>query len=138
MADLPALSRSDVRNWTEQRFYNRGETYFREERIQRPRREERILKAECQGSQPSPYHVEATLDDDGIADAECSCPMGGGGYCKHVVALLLTWVEAPENFSELASLEESLQNRSKDKLVELILTMVDRNPELDQIVSVSA
>ena len=50
MADLPALSRSDVRNWTEQHFYNRGETYFREERIQRPRREERILKAECQGS----------------------------------------------------------------------------------------
>ena len=138
MADLPALSRSDVRNWTEQRFYNRGETYFREERIQRPRREERILKAECQGSKPSPYHVEATLDDDGIADAECSCPMGGGGSCKHVVALLLTWMEAPENFSELAPLEESLQNRSKDKLVELILTMVDRNPELEQIVSVSA
>jgi hypothetical protein len=24
MADLPALSRADVRNWTEQRFYDRG------------------------------------------------------------------------------------------------------------------
>lgn len=51
MADLPALSRADVRNWTEQRFYDRGENYFRQDRIQRPRREERTLKAECQGSQ---------------------------------------------------------------------------------------
>jgi uncharacterized Zn finger protein len=136
MADS-SLSRSDVRNWTEQRFYDRGETYFQEDRIQRPRREGRTLKAECQGSQPSPYHVEATLDNDGIVEAVCSCPMGEGGYCKHVVALLLTWVEAPEDFSELEPLEETLQNRSKEKLVELILTMVDRHPELDQIVSVS-
>ena len=78
MADLPALSRSDVRNWTEQRFYDRGETYFRQGRIQRPRREGRTLKAECQGSQPSPYHVEAELDNEGIAAAECSCPMERG------------------------------------------------------------
>ena len=72
MSDLPALSRSDVRDWTEQCFYDRGETYFRQGRIQRPRREGRTLKAECQDSQPSPYHVEAELDNEGIAAAGSS------------------------------------------------------------------
>jgi len=138
MPDLPALSRSDVRNWTEQRFYDRGENYFRQGRIQRPRREDHTLKAECQGSQPSPYHVEAELEDGGIAWAECSCPMGGGGYCKHVVALLLNWVESPDKFGAQDPLETTLREQSQDKLVKMILTMVDRHPNLERLVRLSS
>lgn len=136
MPDAPALSRSDVRNWTEQRFYDRGENYFRQGRIQR-RREGRTLKAECQGSQPSPYHVEAELDD-GIAWAECSCPMGGGGRCKHVVALLLTWVASPDKFGAQDPLERMLQEQSTSKLTQLILKMVDRHPDLERLVRLSS
>jgi len=138
MSDLPALSRSDVRDWTEQRFYDRGETYFRQDRIQRPRREGRTLKAECQGSRPGPYHLEATLHDDGIAAAECSCPVGGGGRCKHVVALLLTWVEAPEEFSDRDPLEQTVQELSKDALAQLVLEMVERHPGLERLVSLAS
>ncbi|MEF8864171.1 MAG: SWIM zinc finger family protein [Salinibacter sp.] len=138
MSDLPALSRGDVRNWTEQRFFDRGDTYFQQDRIQHPRRVGNTLKAECRGSQPQPYHVEATLDAEGILDAECSCPMGGGGYCKHVVALLLTWVESAEAFSTQASLEETLHQRPKGQLVDLLLRMVDRHPDLERLVTASA
>jgi len=138
MSDRPTLSRSDVRNWTEQRFYDRGENYFQQGRIQRPRREDRTLKAECQGSQPSPYHVEAEIDEDGIAWAECSCPMGGGGYCKHVVALLLTLVESPDKFEAQDPLEATLREQSQDTLVDMILTMVDRHPDLERLVRLSS
>lgn len=136
-ADPLTLSRSEVRNWTEQRFFERGEGYFNQNRIQHPRREGCTLKAECQGSRPSPYHVEAELDEDGIAWAECSCPMGSGGYCKHVVALLLTWIHSPDDFSHLA-LEQQLHAFSPDKLVDLIVEMVDRHPDLERLVSLSA
>ncbi len=138
MAPLPDLTTTDVRHWTEQRFYDRGKTYVRQDRIQRPRRTDTRLKAECQGSRPSPYHVEAELDADGIAWAECSCPMGGGGYCKHVVALLLTWVESPEEFASTPPLHDALADCSKDTLIGLIQKMVDRHPNLEQLVSIAA
>jgi len=137
MHDLPSLSRTDVQNWTERRFYDRGENYFRQDRIQRPRREGKTLKAECRGSQPNPYHVEAELDEDGIAWAECSCPMGGGGYCKHVVALLLTWVESSKKFESQDPLERILQEQSSRKLAQLILKMVERHPDLERLVRLS-
>jgi uncharacterized Zn finger protein len=138
MSSLSSLTKTDVRNWTEQRFYDRGENYVRQGRIQRPRRSNALLKAECQGSRPSPYHVEAELDTEGIAWAECSCPMGGGGYCKHVVALLLTWVQSPKDFTETPSLDETLQDCSKETLVTLIQKMVGRHPDLEQLVSIAA
>ena len=138
MSNLPALSRGDVRDWTEQRFFDRGDTYFRHDRIQHPRRVGNTLKAECRGSQPQPYHVEATLDTEGISDAVCSCPMGGGGYCKHVVALLLTWVDSAEAFSTQASLEETLRQRPKGQLVDLLLRMIDRHPDLERLIIASA
>ncbi len=54
------------------------------------------LKALCQGSAASPYRVEVTFSQKGIASTNCSCPVGAGGYCKHVAALLLTWLHEPE------------------------------------------
>lgn len=138
MHDLPALTKTDVRNWTEQRFYDRGETYVRQGRIQRPRRTDTRLKAECRGSRPSPYHVEAELDADGIAWAECSCPMGDGGYCKHVVALLLAWVDSGEEFASVPPLHDTLADCSQNTLIGLIQKMVDRHPDLERLVSLAA
>jgi len=138
MPDLPALSRSDVRNWTEQRFYDRGKTYFRQDRIQRPRREAHTLKAECRGSRPDPYHLEVEFHDDGIGRAECSCPVGGGGRCKHVVALLLTWVETPEAVSEQDLLAQTVEELSQETLAQLVLDMVERHPDLERLVSLAS
>jgi uncharacterized Zn finger protein len=135
--DLPSLTRSDVRNWTEDRFFQRGEGYFNQGRIQRPRRTGTTLKADCQGSRPSPYHVEAELDADGIADAHCSCPMGSGGYCKHVVALLLTWVDEPDAFAPRDPLRQQIDALSRETLCDLVLEMVDRHPDLERLVTLS-
>ncbi|MFB6231157.1 MAG: SWIM zinc finger domain-containing protein [Salinibacter sp.] len=138
MPNLPSLSHSDVRDWTKQRFYERGETYFQQDRIQRPRREGRTLKAECQGSRPDPYHLEVEFHDDGIARAECSCPVGGGGRCKHVVALLLTWVESPEAVSEQDPLTQTVEELSQETLARLVLDMVERHPDLERLVSLAS
>jgi len=81
--------------------------------------------------------VEVQLDDDGIAWAECSCPMGSGGSCKHVVALLLTWMDAPDTFSDLDPLEQQLRECSRETLVDLIVKMVDRHPDLERLLSLS-
>ena len=54
-----------------------------------------LLRARCRGSSGGPYLVEATLAPADKPKSRnpvtylCNCPRGG--FCKHVVALLLTW-----------------------------------------------
>ncbi len=134
MPSLPDLTVSDVRNWTVDRYYKRGENYFRDGRIHSTRRHSRTLKALCRGSRPNPYRVEVTLTSDGIADGSCSCPIGGDGRCKHAVALLLTWVHQPDAFEPTATLAERLEEQSADTLVDIIQALLDRDPSLESVV----
>ena len=133
MADLPELTESDVRNWTDTGSYRRGTGYYEQGRIINPRLQGRTLKASCIGSAPSPYAVEITLDDTGISTGHCSCPVGGGGHCKHAVALLLTWIDDPEAFREVKETQSVLEGRSKAELIELIERMLDRHPDLEAL-----
>jgi len=137
MADLPPLTVADVRDWTNDRYYERGEGYFREDRIRQPRREDRTLRAFCRGSQASPYRIEIELDADGIAAGACSCPIGDGGTCKHAVALLLTWVRKPDTFDVVEPLSARLDTLSKEQLITLIRQMVDREPTLESVVDLA-
>jgi uncharacterized Zn finger protein len=137
MPDLPDLSVAAVRNWTNDRYYERGEGYFHEDRIRQPRREGRTLKAFCRGSRPSPYRIEIELDDNGIAAGQCSCPVGDGDTCKHAVALLLTWVQEPEAFTVVEPLATRLEDLSKAQLITIVRQMVDREPTLESVVDLA-
>lgn len=137
MSSLPDLTITDVRNWTNDRYYERGEGYFKDDRIRQPRREGRTLTAYCRGSQPSPYRVEIELDDDGIASGTCSCPVGDAGTCKHAVALLLTWVQAPDAFEAVEPLSTRLQDLPKEQLITIIRQMIDREPTLESVVDLA-
>lgn len=55
----------------------------------------RTLRADVQGSRL--YTVEIDVAPDGI-HAVCSCLYDWGGYCKHVGAVLLKWIEQPGSF----------------------------------------
>jgi uncharacterized Zn finger protein len=137
MPSLPTLTVADVRAWTNDRYYDRGEGYFHEDRIRQPRRVGRTLQAYCRGSQPSPYRIEIELDDNGIASGTCSCPIGDAGTCKHAVALLLTWVQTPEAFREVEPLSTRLQDLPKEQLIRIIRQMVDREPTLESVVDLT-
>ncbi len=39
------------------------------------------------------------LGEAGIANASCSCPYAYGGYCKHIIVLLLTYTHHPKQFT---------------------------------------
>jgi uncharacterized Zn finger protein len=88
---MPKLNANALRRHFGERNFTLGQNYARDESIFNARRQGRTLKARCQGSRTEAYQVEATLGDKGIEEAECSCPVGGGGRCKHVAALMLTW-----------------------------------------------
>jgi len=137
MSKLPALTPADIRDWVGQRSFERARGYTRGALFNQ-RRQGATLKAQCQGSLPHPYSVQVTLSPSGIASANCSCPVGDGGYCKHVGALLLCWLAEPSVFVELQELESALEQRSKSELIALIRQMLARYPDLELLLELSA
>jgi tetratricopeptide (TPR) repeat protein len=125
------FSEDDILKKVGERSFERGRRYFQESAIFNARRQGATLKAYCEGSRPEPYSVRVTFGSEGIGEANCSCPVGEGGYCKHVAALLLTWLHRPEEFREVEELDKALEQRSKAELIALIKQMLLRCPELE-------
>ncbi|MBS3946935.1 MAG: SWIM zinc finger family protein [Dethiobacter sp.] len=86
------------------------------------------LRGICDGSQDKPYRVKVSLRGNGIREASCTCPRGG--FCKHIVALLLTYVHTPDAFGDIHSLETKLAACKKEDLITLIGNMVQRDTSL--------
>ncbi|MFZ2098515.1 MAG: SWIM zinc finger family protein [Anaerolineales bacterium] len=134
--NYPDLSMQDIQVWVGAASFRKGESYFDQGAIIEPHRQGMTLKARCLGSSAPSYRVEVTLDEEGIAEAECSCPVGSGGHCKHVAVLLLTWLNNPEAFKEIADLDTTLEKRSKPELVALIRRMLQRYPDLEYLLEI--
>ena len=133
MSTIPTITEEDIRNLVGEGSFQRGQKYFRDDRIFDTRRVGMTLKAKCEGSRSTPYRVEVTFNDTGIETTDCSCPIGG--YCKHVVALLLTWVAEPEEFIEQQAIEVILQQCDKAELISLIQQMLRRDPDLEYLLT---
>ncbi len=131
MGEIPALGRQDTRAVVGDAGYARGERYFRDGAIYDARRQGATLKARCEGSYDNAYRVEVAFDKNGIKSASCSCPVGA--FCKHVAALLLTWLDRPGDFATLEDLDVSLQSRTKDELIALVKQMLRQEPDLETL-----
>src|SRR5439155_18767939 len=130
MSAAASLSEETIRERVGERSFAEGVKYARRGAVSETRRTGTTIKARCQGSQPQPYRVEVTFAGGEIATADCSCPVGDGGYRKHVAAVLLTWRERPAAFVEVAPVETALERRSQAELMALVKQMLRRHPEL--------
>jgi hypothetical protein len=83
---------------------SRGKPNYQRGAVVERTRTGNTLQARCYGSMPAPYRLMATLANQQIIVSTCSCPVGGGGHCKHLAALLFAWLHEPESFSELEAL----------------------------------
>lgn len=131
------LTKEAIKQRFDERSFQRGQDYFESGAIFDCRRERGLLKARCEGQSADSYRVSARIADGQVTEAECHCPMGSGGQCKHVAAMLLTWIHTPDQFQESAPLEERLSECSKPRLVELIQQMIDREPDLESWVELA-
>ncbi|MFL6209654.1 MAG: SWIM zinc finger domain-containing protein [Pyrinomonadaceae bacterium] len=134
---LPHLTEAHIRKLASGSSFERGETYYRDGAIQEPVRQAMELRAQCEGSDYEPYQVSATLAAGGIAETSCTCPYDWGGICKHIVALLLTYVHKPQAFRSIPPLATLLAGRSQAELIALIGEMIKQEPELLSLVEFS-
>ena len=129
------LTLEQVRAYATEKSFARGEKYYWDDAIFDTVKRGSVIEAFCvAGSQPEPYYVTATLNENGIAQASCTCLYDAGGACKHMVALLLTYVRRAQVFDERPTIEASLNARSKDELVALVQKMLTYYPDLKAVV----
>src|SRR5258708_6327894 len=132
------LSEADIQASSDDTSFRKGYDYYLHHAIVEPILNEAVLKAFCHGSSVSPYRVEATLLPAGEKSAHqlvstgCSCPRGG--FCKHLVALLLTWIHQPERFVVRSGLMGRLDEKSREELLALLEQLVQRQPDIEPLI----
>ncbi len=130
----PDLTEDQIQDRCTKQVFARGEDYFYHEAIENAMFHDSTLSATCQGSEDTPYRVSVELTPTGIADAECSCPYDWGGDCKHIVALLLTYVHEPEEIHSLEPILTAIAEKPRATLLEVISELLKREPALVPIV----
>ena len=115
------LDESTIHDHASPESYRRGEDYYEQGAVLALTRRGDALQARVAGSDFAPYSVRVSFDGTGITSATCSCPYDWGGWCKHIVAVLLTCVREPETVRELPALEETLSDLDRAQLQDLLL-----------------
>jgi uncharacterized Zn finger protein len=134
---LPRLTEAHIRNLASESSFERGTNYYHDGAILEPIRQEMELLALCEGSGYEPYQVSVKLAKSGIVETSCTCPYDYGGICKHIVALLLTYVHDPQAIRSIPPLTALLAGLSQEELIALIGEMIKREPELLSLVELS-
>lgn len=134
----PRITEAQVREHASDESFQRGREYQRDGAVVSLAWRDDTLEAQVWGSQATPYRVHVAFDAAGVTSATCTCPYDWGGWCKHLVAALLEAAERPQEVIERPPVRDVLAQLDRDQLVELVLALVDRAPELLDLVESQA
>lgn len=85
------LDRRTLRRMAGARSFERGEDYFVNKQVGAIAEHKGTITAKVQGTRP--YRVKLWIEKEDL-EYSCTCPVGAdGGFCKHCVAMGLTWLE---------------------------------------------
>lgn len=127
---MAKLTENMLRSLCTEQSFERGKQYYRAGVIYNAIRQGNLLTAVCEGSSAPTYRLRVELDHAGVRSASCTCPYDWGGLCKHLIALLLTYIHQPEAFTERGSVADLLADLERDDLVALIEKLAFHNPDL--------
>ena len=135
------LNKKQIRERASEQSFQKGLAYYKSDAIYNPALRAMpggvTLTAQCEGSSAPSYRLRLELDDGGVRSATCTCPYDWGGDCKHIVALLLMYLRQPEAFAEQKNVNELLSGMEKDALIALILRLVERDPDLYDVLELA-
>ncbi|MDQ5824579.1 MAG: SWIM zinc finger family protein [Chloroflexota bacterium] len=131
---LPEIDEEQVRALAAPKSFERGYEYLQAGAVQRVVLRGNFLFAEVAGSEYDPYRVTVELSKKRIAEANCTCPYEFGGICKHIVATLLAYIQTPEEIEHRQPIEELIAPLSPEQLRELILVLVQEQPQLLDVI----
>ena len=131
MAKTPtAPTEPAIRKLCGARVFERGQALARARNLRGLTRAGNELFARCAGSYGEPYQLYARLENGAVAQSSCSCPFEGGGWCKHLVALLLRYNHSSADFRETPTLSEMIGALSREDLNLFLENLMRREPQL--------
>src|SRR5260370_2432149 len=128
--ELPKITESLIRAGARPESFQSGEECYRDGAISNTTVQGALLSGECDGTSAPYYQVQVELDEAGIAVTSCTCPYEFGGYCKHIVALLLAYFHHPKSFVTHKGPEELLSDLDHNDLVTLLTKLMRDKPQL--------
>ncbi len=141
---IPGISEAIIRHNSNASSYSRGEEYYRKGAIPFLRNATRtvsfananlkkrgnLIQAEVEGGEITPYQVSIRFDAGGITSACCTCPYDYDGWCKHIVATLLSCSRQSEIIEERPTLEQLLNRLDLLQTQRLLQELVENRPEI--------
>jgi uncharacterized Zn finger protein len=82
-----------------------------------------------EGSEVNAYQVDVHFDQGGITRATCTCPYDYEGWCKHIVAALLTCLHQPDRIEQRPELATLLASLNREQLQTIVQNLANEQPE---------
>ncbi len=137
------ISRASLENLAGTTAFQRGEEYFSAGAVGRLRAADDKISARVVGTET--YQVQLRDDDGGLA-YDCTCPRAADGYfCKHCVAVGLTWLAGNSTTPKSGAasgkkkrrdpwrdMKAYLTAQTPETLIELVLDAAQRDERLYQ------
>ena len=126
---IPKLSETTIRHHTIAQSFERGQSYERSGSVYALVQRGNALFARVEGSEADPYRVNICFDQGGVTHAVCTCPYNYEGWCKHIVATLLTHLHQPDLVEQRPALAEMLAPLNREQLQTIVQNLAKEEPE---------
>jgi uncharacterized Zn finger protein len=127
---LPILLREEqIARQMSSRIYSRALELYRKGAVKSLVLRGKRLTAQVEGFYDPFYTVVIDFDEQGVQRASCTCAYEYGDWCKHIGAVLLTCVRAPEKIVQMPPIEEVLEPLDTAALRRVLLELAT-DPEI--------
>ena len=127
---LLSLTEASLRRQATARSYERGETYYKAGSVVSLIQRGQIIRADVEGNDVHPYHINLEFDSGGITAIDCTCDYNLEGWCKHIVATLLTCIRQPEKVEPRPTPTQLLDRLDPQQIRSLLGELMGDRPEL--------
>ena len=127
---MTAINLASIRRNSTANSFDRGEEYYRNGAVLSLSQWGTVFQALVEGSDVNPYRITAHVDAAGLSAVTCTCPYDFEGWCKHIVASLLTYDREPGQIVHRPPLIQTLQTLTPQQLQKILQDLTDRHPEL--------
>jgi uncharacterized Zn finger protein len=113
---IPKLSETSIRRRSTSQSFERGQDYYKSGSVTSLIQRGNELSAKVEGSEFDPYRISIDFNKSGITSAFCTCPYDFEGWCKHIIATLLTCLNQPDRIEQRPKLAELLAPLTREQL----------------------
>jgi uncharacterized Zn finger protein len=127
---LPILLREEqIARQMSSRIYSRALELYRKGAVENLVLRGRRLTAQVEGFYDPFYTVVIDFDEQGVQRASCTCAYEYGDWCKHIGAVLLVCIRAPEKIVQMPPIEQVLEPLDAAALRRVLLELAT-DPEI--------